>query len=346
MSNKIQVTQTLGEAFKYLRQLNKIKSTLLSMEINKSPSYISKFEKAEINSIDYDTFFELVSIISRPDNNITKSIELLLDYAFKRDIFFEEWVLDFDYFHRTTQIPTTYKEIIKTAMDSLQITTNDLCSYITQATTNNFNTTNLKEIDSLPHNKILCNENTKSKGAYFFISITEYELEDIINSTESTSCYAKLSFILFCIYSLQGAEKSDAYSKAASTLYRMGIYLYRDKYEIMFANQEADELNSILSGKKSFSLSFEDRHILYQLNNFTQHILSFAESNSGYTYKHLQSITKLLSSDPVLALKLMGTNLESLVDKPTSVKREFFAEVDELICKYSKKDVSDEIELL
>ena len=72
---KVYVTQELAETIKSIRLQNKILSKDLANIIDKSPSYVTKLEKGEIQTIDIDELNKIFNYIIGDDTSFDETIQ-------------------------------------------------------------------------------------------------------------------------------------------------------------------------------------------------------------------------------------------------------------------------------
>ena len=76
---KVYVTQELAETIKSIRLQNKILSKDLANIIDKSPAYVTKLEKGEIQTIDIDELNKIFNYIIGDDTSFDETIQKIID---------------------------------------------------------------------------------------------------------------------------------------------------------------------------------------------------------------------------------------------------------------------------
>lgn len=346
---KYPVTKNMGAALKNLRQQRKVKAVDLAKSINKTGAYISKLEKGDLNSIDCDVFINIIRRMSNNKDEFNEAINILLkdtsaQYS-EEEIQNEEWRLNLDYFYRALPIKEEYRNLIRSMMEKLSISSTELSNYINQ-NYDLYNDESLSgiDLDKEPRNKWKFN----GGHPYVLMQISPEQINKILDDPDKkTSCYANMFCILLSLYRLEKLDKDKAYIQAHNDLEKMQILTLQDTENIMQAYGEEKKLHDLLSQRNNDNLPYENKKLLEELHSFVRHIYSFSVININYANEKMESINRVLEEDPPIALKLLGTDITPLKDKPTSLKKDFFNALDELIKEYSAKEADDKpMELL
>lgn len=340
---KYTVTKNMGSALKNLRQYRKVKAIELAKAINKTGAYISKLEKGELNTIDCDDFIKIIRTMSQSKEEFAEAIDTLLkdtsmEYS-EEEKHNEEWKLNLDYFYRVLPIKEEYKTIIKSKMNELNISSAELSNYIN----NNFDiynddALNKADLDKAPRNQWIFNEG----NSYVLMEIPAEKIDKILETDSKYSCYGDMFCILMSLYRLSKLEKEKAYLQAHNDLEGMQILTLRDTEDVMQAYGEEQKMHDLLSQRNNDNLPDENRKLLTSLNDFVQHIHSFSVFNINYANEKISTLNACLDTDPVMALKLIGTDILPLTDKPTKLKKEFFNALEDLIQEYSTREIDEE----
>ncbi len=339
---KFTVTKNMGAALKNLRQSRNVKAIVLAKEINKTGAYISKLEKGDLKTIDCNDFIKIIRKMSNDENEFREAIDLLLKDSSmefsEEEKLNEEWKLNLDYFYRTLLIPDEYKILIKSKMEQLQINSTELSNYIN----GNFDIYDNEKLDKQELDKETRNRWIFNNGeSYVLMEIPAEKIDWMLESSKNFSCYADMFCILMSLYRLEKIDKENAYLQAHNDLASIGILTIRDTEDIMIEYSEEQKINDLLSQRNNKNLPSENRKLLSELNTFVKNVHSFSIVNINYTNEKMSAINKVFDEDPVIALKLLGTNILPLKDKPTQLKKDFFNALDDLIQEYSSKEVSE-----
>ena len=151
---RFDVTQPLAETIKTIRIQNKISSKDLAKKIGKSPSYLSKLEKAEIKSIDANDLEQLLNHIYIDNKNFQARLESIFDvltlrYS-KSEIKNQLWFENYDTAFRQIPIPPSLIDELNLIKTRIQITIDELCLHINN---NEDVKKKIKNIDSYPVNE-------------------------------------------------------------------------------------------------------------------------------------------------------------------------------------------------
>lgn len=340
---KYTVTKNMGSALKNLRQYRKVKAVDLAKAINKTGAYISKLEKGELNTIDCDDFIKIIHTMSQNKEEFAEAIDTLLkDTSMEfseEEKHNEEWKLNLDYFYRVLPVKEEYKTLVKAIMEELNISSVELSNYINS----NFDIYNddalsKTELDKAPRNQWIFNEG----NSYVLMEISVEKIEKILKSDNKYSCYGDMFCILMSLYRLKKLEKEKAYLQAHNDLENMQILTLRDTESVMRAYGEEKKMHDLLSQRNNNNLPDENRKLLTSLNDFVQHVHSFSVFNINYANEKISTLNACLDTDPVIALKLIGTNILPLTNKPTKLKKEFFNALEDLIQEYSTREIDEE----
>lgn len=340
---KYTVTKNMGSALKNLRQYRKVKAVDLAKAINKTGAYISKLEKGELNTIDCDDFIQIIRTMSQSKEEFAEAIDTLLkDTSMEfseEEKQNEEWKLNLDYFYRVIPIKDEYRSLVKTKMEELNISSTQLSNYInSNFDIYNDDTLNKSNLDKVPRNQWIFNEG----NSYVLMEIPADKIDKILEPDSKYSCYGDMFCILMSLYRLSKLEKEKAYLQAHNDLESMQILTLRDTENVMQAYGEEQKMHDLLSQRNNANLPMENRKLLTALNDFVQHIYSFSVFNINYANEKIATLNTSLDADPVMALKLIGTDIIPLKDKPTALKKEFFNAVEDLIQEYSTRVVDEE----
>lgn len=333
----------MGAALKNLRQKRKVKAIDLAKAINKTGAYISKLEKGDLNTIDCDDFITIIRTMSQDKEEFVEAIESLLKdtsmkYS-KEESFNEEWKLNLDYFYRLLPIKDEYRSLVKSKMDALNLSSTELSSYInSNYDIYNDEALNKNDLDKTPRNKWIFNNGY----SYVLMEISAKDIDKILKEDSKESCYGYLFCILMSLYRLEKVEKDKAYSQTFNDLEKMHILTLRDTEDIMQTYSEEKKISDLLAQRNNDNLPTENRVLLTALNDFVEHIFSFSVINITYTNEKIEQLNTSLDNDPILTLKLLGTDILPLKDKPTKLKKEFFNALEDLIKEYSSREIEEE----
>lgn len=337
------VTKNMGAALKNLRQQRNVKAVTLAQSINKTGAYISKLEKGDLRTIDCNDFIEIIRTMSNNETEFSEAIDMLLKDTSME--FSEEekenevWKLNLDYFYRILPVKEKYIILVKEKMEELHISSLELSSYI-NSNFDIYNDASLSKdvLDATQRNQWVFNNG----NSYVLMEITPQEIDDILSGKNKTSCYAYLFCILMSLYRLDNLNKDKAYIKAKNDLYSIKIYTIKDTNEIMREADEKQKSHNLLSQRNNENLPEENRKLLSALNDFTQMVYAFSVIDINYTADKISALCQLMKKDPVITLKLIGTDLSPLNEKPHQLKKEFFLALDNLIQEYASKEIEEE----
>ena len=216
--SKIEITQTLAEIIKSEREKRNISARKLSEQLGKSITYISLIERKKVQKIDYESLDKIFHAIlhdldeksySEYMKNLSVTVGLDLD---NKDLENEEWLYYFSYIKREIPITDDIIEFIKTSLEELSITSDELISTINK-------NIGLKNKD-IEDNKLVINDTSIS----YKFNLSENVVEEIIQKKKISSNYVLMLGIINNIYILKNYDSQEAIDKAYDFLFSHKFY--------------------------------------------------------------------------------------------------------------------------
>ena len=331
--SKVNITENLGVLLKNLRTQYNIKAVDVSKLLGKTGAYITKLEKAEIKTIDFEDLIKILKFITGNKENFDKAIEKLiseinLQYT-DEEIKKEEWTLNVDTVARILPITEDLSKYISDKITELKITPLELSKYINS----NFELCDDIDIENSPKNLWVFNNG----HPYIVMDVSEKEIEDIISGLKTSSNYVTIQAIILSLNKIAKYELNEAYSITKKTLNDFGFYTLSEKYKRMKNINEKNKLNNLLANKDNEDLNSFDRLNISLLASVVEHISAFSHIDVEYTNSKLKTMVNNFNSDAPLEIAMLGIDIQKLKTIDIKLKREFIEEINNLIDSYSTK---------
>lgn len=336
---KYEVTEQLSSAIRTVRLQRSIKAIDVAKEIGKTSAYISQLENGSLKTIKSEDLYSIILFLSKDKDHLEETLVSLLSNAnlnySKEESEQEEWILNFDYFYRKFNIPSSYINYVKKFMDSNNITTKKLTDYINK-------NSDLHDDPSLPNELI----NSSEKNHWYFnngnpfiiMSIKPNEIDNILKKEKKIANYSLLLCILISLYKITGVPKEIAYSTAKEELKSFNIYTIYEKNKMMSDYSKLDKMHTILDQRENELLPLEDRKLYQKLFELVDFFVHFAEIyDNKYLIEKLSVMLSNAQNDPVLLAGFIGIDLSKLESSDFSIKKEFVKETQLLAEKMSNK---------
>ncbi|MCI9626319.1 MAG: helix-turn-helix transcriptional regulator [Clostridia bacterium] len=336
---KVYVTAELAETIKSIRLQNKVLAKSLAKEINKSPSYITKLEKGEIQTIDVDELNTILSFIAGNNaslDDIMERIYAILKYKYSDDeIEKQVWFANYDTVKRRIPIPDALIDEINDRIDQLNLSRQYLLSRINA---NESLTVSDKENESIQYNIWYSPEN-KPKGAQSIkIRMEESRLNDILDKKIDVTRYIYLLSIVFYLIKIEkfndivyisDDDTADIMTLATEFLSKHRFYSILSKNKALETASSQEEQLQLLS-------SF-DRKNIEIVNEILKKIKYMSEADVKNTNNYLESFDKNLEWDLGFTMKLISLNFYTLGQSNYSDKKNLLVKIEDLIKQYNDK---------
>ena len=216
---KVYVTQELAETIKSIRLQNKILSKDLANIIDKSPAYVTKLEKGEIQTIDIDELNKIFNYIIGDDTSFDETIQKIysvLKYIYTyEEIENQIWFSNYDTVKRKIPIPSSLIDEINVRIEALDVSREYLKKRI-----NANESLSQAEVENpdIPFNQWYSPEN-KPKGAQSIkINITDDILNGILDKTIDVTKYIYMLAISYYLIKIEKLLKEYVEIPSEKTL--------------------------------------------------------------------------------------------------------------------------------
>lgn len=332
---KVYVTQELAETIKSIRLQNKILSKDLAKFIDKSPAYVTRLEKGEIQTIDIDELNKIFNYIVGDDTSFDETIQKIysvLKYNYSdEEIENQIWFSNYDTIKRKIPIPAALIDEINARLGVLNISRVYLKKRI-----NANESLSKAEIDNadIPFNQWYSPEN-KPKGAQ---SIKIYITDDILNGIlDKTIDVTKYIYMLAISYYLIKIEKFkdviNVDDEENSIMSEAIELLSKHKFYSLTAKSKA--LDAAVSHEEQLELlnSFDKKN--YELVNLIlRKIRLISDDDIKTTNKYLEIFYKNLDWDLGFTLKIISLEFYRMENKGYSIKKELVDKIEKLVNEY------------
>ena len=352
MERKLIVSENLGAQLKEFRTSHQIKAKDIAELLNKSPAYISKLEKGQIQQIDKSEFEKITNFITKSNNGYEIFCELIAEKADNEELENNIMLLNFDVLERKFPISKELVDEIINRMHRLNVSAEELIDEINKNADLDDKFLSDHKIDPntiekniwIPYKEADSLERTHS---FIFLNYTVEKLEKLLNG-KTTKCEYMFPFSI--IYHLLKIEQ------------RMNIDILNES----IIERCKTEAENILLKYKFYSLSVESRCIKNNISEqeFQKSISKFDLENRklisemlaaisflskydvSYTNSKIEMIVKNFKTiDPSFVLAFMAIPLEKIKELNPSIKRKLLDDVNILIDKYANLKVEkDDIE--
>lgn len=333
---RVFVTKELSESIKSMRLQNKIAAKNLAEYIGKSPSFITKFEKGDINTIEEDELNAIFKFISNEDSSFDEIIEkiystLRFKYSHK-EIEEQIWFANYDTVKRKIPIPNELIDEINNRMKFANITPEYLLSRInaneslTEEENNNL---------TIPYNTWWAKDKDSAQIQIIKIYFNINDLIDILNKKLDVSPYIFMLSIAFYLIKIETYkdqviisedENIELMKKASSLLNGYKYYSLAVKGNLISEVKSKEEQYELLS-------NFDKDNIVI-VNNIIKKIKFLSDSNIKSTNNYLKQFDINLEWDMGFMIKLVSFQFESLGKLSYSQRKELLEKIDLLINEY------------
>lgn len=336
---RAEITQELRETIKDFRIKNGIPSKILAEHINKSPAYVSKLEKGDINSIDIKELSSILRFITKENSNTKSAEQIYLSLKLKyspKEIDEQLWFRNYDTIERLIPIPHELLEYINN-----ELVNNSISRSYLNIRINSNEALSKDEISdtSKPENIWYSVPYGNSFKSNIKIHFPLDSMEDILDGKTESSRYM---FIFCIVFYIQKIIK-----------YNEKVIISDDDYNLLYQNT-----TNILNSYKFYSIS--ERNILYnaeikKANQELEGLLnSFSQQNSHYiteilkqfmlasdynltnTNQQLCHFNENLHWDLGFMLALISLDFSKLNNVNVRNKKELLKEIKKLVDKYNE----------
>ncbi len=326
---KISMTQQLAEYLKELRLQAKIPAKTMAEFLNKSPAYVTKLEKCEFQSVDFDTIAIYLEKSHNGDEDkitesweyISKSLNISIS-ASEDEINREEAYRNFDGVYRQIPVSKDLQDTIKKYLTEINYSIEDLVKLINQ----NNDVPELKEREDIEYNKWYYSPN----GSYsILIKLDDKQVNRILYDNNTLSNYITIQSILYTINRVKGLSIVKAMREAEKTMSSCKFYSIHERHQSLSQPEMATE---------------EDKHNMSCINKIRYKLFVISDHNVSMANKQLDRIIANFDFDLGFTLAFMATDLSKLDNLSRDDKMNLLSDIKQLIEDYSHKENKQSID--
>lgn len=352
MAIKIKFSEELGLQLKEFRNKYQVKAKDLAEFIEKSPAYISKLERGQIQQVDKNEFVKITNFIAKSEEGYYLFCEKIAEAADAKELDNNLLLLNFDLLERRIPITEHLIEIVKQMMTKASVNAEELISYINQNEDLSQEFLIEHKLDPNTIEKNVWHPYTEADSLdvshsliflnYSLESLTEF-LEGNVKKCEYMFLYAVVYHLLKLLHKSEGMQYDDELInkckiEAEEILLNEKFYSLSVKARLQEQSETEEEYKNLLN-------EFDVKNVEY-IMDIVSIIRFLSEYDVSYTNDKLKAISdNLKNGDPSFALAFMAMSINKLNDLSPTIKREFLKEVSNLIEKYtSMSNVNEVIE--
>lgn len=342
MGRKIKLSESIGLQLKEFRTKYQVKGKDVAELLGKSPAYISKLEKGQIQQIEKEELVKITNYITQSDDGYYLFCEKIAEKADAKELDHDIWLLNFDLVDRKIPVTNELVEEVKQRMIALGISSEELATYINQNEDLNFEfllehkiDPNLiekniwvpyQEADSIEHPHTLIFLEVESEKIEAFI-------QGKIKKCEYIFPYAIMYHLLKWVYKKQGTILDDALCdsckiEAEDILLKHKFYSLSVQARCSAQSSSEEEYIKLLN-------EFDIDNMEY-ISAILAEISFLSKYDVSYTNEKLKSIVENMKEcHSSFVLAYMSLSLVGIKDLQTSIKKKFLQDVVELIKEYS-----------
>lgn len=325
---KLCLTNEIASYLKDVRLKTKISAKAMAEHINKSPAYITKMEKGEIQSIDLDLLFSYLSMCyGNDETKIAESLDYIYQtfkvsvYSSEEEKQNREAYENFDKVKRKIPLSDEFKTDILYRIEQSGFDLKQIVDKINK----NDDVPELKNRTDVKPNTWYCYNGVSS-------ILLKFDYDDIYNilNSPNTSCnYITVQAILYTIGRLNGLAPPQAMADAYQTMTKFKFYSVSERHK--FLNQDEYSTKEDIENVKKI------KHLLSILT-------ALSDQNVSLTNNQIDKIINNLQMDIGFAFTFMSLDLSKLKNSTRGTKKEFLLEVKKLIDNYAEKSDIDMFE--
>ena len=336
---KAQVTTQLSETIKNLRIQNRISSKSLAAHIKKSPAYVTKLEKGDIQTIDIQELSAILHFITNESSSIAISEQIYSSLKIKyteKEIDAQLWFRNFDTIDRQIPIPDQLVEYINNLLTSHSISRDYLNNRINS---NEALDDQMRNDSSIPNNVWFSSTNGDNYNRLIKISLPEDTQNSILDKKQSTCSYMFMFCIVFYtrkiveydkLTKLSDKEYTELYNRTTEILNSHHFYSIAERNLII--GKEISQTNE----KIAELLSVSNREYAGYIENILKQLTLAADYNIENTNRILNTFSENMQWDIGFILSLLGIQFHKLDNISFNKKKALLNEIKELLYKYQE----------
>ena len=352
MGRKIKLSENIGLQLKEFRTKYKVKGKDIAELLGKSPAYVSKLEKGQIQQIEKDELVKITNYITQSNEGYYLFCEKIAEAADVKELDHDIWLMNFDLVDRKLPVPIELVKEIKQRMMELDITSEALATYINQNEDLTFDFLLEHRIDPnaveknvwMPYQEA---DSVEHPHSIIFLEVKGERIQSLIDGKikkcEYMFPYAIMYHLLKWKYKKQGKALDDSLRdsckiKAEEILLNYKFYSLSVQARCSEQSSSEEEYEKILN-------EFDINNMEY-ISAILSEISFLSKYDVSYTNEKLKSIVENMEKcDSSFVLAYMSLSLIGIKDLQTSIKKNFLQDVVNLIKEYSiMADTGENIE--
>ncbi len=342
MGRKIKLSESIGLQLKEFRTKYKVKGKDIAELLGKSPAYISKLEKGQIQQIEKGELVKITNYITQSDDGYYLFCEKIAEKADAKELDHDIWLLNFDLVDRKLPISSELVEEIRRRMKELEISPEELATYINQNEDLSLEFLLEHKIDPnlveknvwVPYQEA---DSIEHPHSLIFLEVESKKIEAFINGKvkkcEYIFPYAIVYHLLKWEHKKQGEILDDALSNSCKA--EAEEILLKHKFYSLSVQARCSEQSSSEEEYIKILNDFDINNMEY-ISAILEEISFLSKYDVSYTNEKLKSIVENMENcDSSFVLAYMSLSLVGIKDLQTSIKRKFLQDVVELIKEYS-----------
>lgn len=341
------VTPELAETLRSVRITNNIQAKSLAEHINKSPAYVSKLERGNIQTIDTEELYSILKFISNQEDLIDLADQIYKSLKVKysgREIEEQLWFTNFDTVECLLPIPEALVTEMNTRINAIGITRR----YLNQR----INANEALSAADIENDSIAFNQwyHQKESGANeqrikIKIQLSENYQNEILDGRRDIAPYVFVFCIVFYLLKIEKYGDMTGISDEENTEIINETTLLLNHYKFLSISGK-DALLSEQSSREDFSslLSSFDKDNIGIINEILSGFTFASAQNIKSTNEKLKSFCQNMHWDLGFMLVLISRDFKRLNKTSVSNKKKLLQEIGDLIEKYA--DLPDEQNLI
>lgn len=331
--SRVVVTNELSDTLRDFRIRNNIQSTDLSLQLNKSPAFISRIEKGNVKTIDSDIFYNLLKCLIREESDIQIAEDIYHSLTFKyssEEIKKQLWFTNFETVKCYIPIPSSLIDDINNRLSILKITREYLLYRI--------NSNESIPKDEIGNSSIPCNQWYKSSRddrINIIISFKSELLNAILDKVKISTPYIYLMAISYYLFKIEKygdlteipvEDNLILMEKVTEYLNGFKFYSVSEKNKMIACSKTQEEYRQILN-----SFDVENIELVNKILSFIRYA---SDRNITDTNDKLKLLYKNMNWDLGFILKAFSLDFYKLDSLSFTEKKSLIEDINDLITKY------------
>lgn len=348
MDHKIVINEEIGQALKAFRMQYKVKAKDVASILEKSPAYISKLEKGQIQQVDKNDFVRITNYIANDSDGYDKFCNIVIKNsdidALDRSVFLR----NFDLIERKLPVPDDLVKSIAALMIELKVSPEELSEYINRNEDLDDAFFEEHKIDKKSIKKNVWHiyfeaDSSNYVRSYIFLNYSAERIHALLDGKIKKCDYTFLYAIVYHLIKLK--KKCDnlnfdeklcgtCKNEAEQLLLKYKFYSLSLQERIRIQSKTENEYREILSDFDIDNAKYVE-HIVRKI-----HFLS--QLDVDYTNSKLETIVKNMDElEDTFVLAFMATSLDALKETSISMKKDFLKDIKSIVKRYSEKSIDN-----